>query len=316
MASIDNVYLLVIAVLLIALSFLGFLFALRRLRRRRATLAKELSDAPSLLPDRAYNAIAIARAEAGVLEREGFDVRRQIERLDEAQGLSDRRDFLAAVALARSVHDTMVQIRRTGITPGAGASSGGAVVSGSTGPARTPRGRVQPGAGFRPELLPTELGPEPADDATDPDVPASQRLPKNRVESQFELELLTEELGRATPADGATGEAAAFRGQGSAAFDRGDYTEALRLALRGRRRLGSKVESLASPPASVARRAGAPGSGAAASARCAACGQELRPDDVFCRACGQSRPGGICPRCGAALEGVDQFCGRCGAPRN
>ncbi|MCI4350048.1 MAG: zinc ribbon domain-containing protein [Thermoplasmata archaeon] len=313
MAALDSAYLVVIAGLLVALTFLGFLFALRRLRKRRATLAKELSDSPALLPDRAFNAIAIARSEASVLTREGFDVQRQVERLNEAQGLSDRHDYLAAVALARSVHDTMVQIRRTGVVPATASGSGGATPSAAA--TRSARAGGPSSEGFRPELLPTELGPEPADDATDPDVPASMRLPKNRVESQFELELLTDELGRTPPTNTALGEATALRTQASAAFGQSDYTEALRLALRGRRRLGSKVDGLASPASPGARSTGPAAATGPLTPRCSACGQELRPDDVFCRACGAPRPGGNCPRCGAAFEGADQFCGRCGAPR-
>ncbi|MCI4344268.1 MAG: zinc ribbon domain-containing protein [Thermoplasmata archaeon] len=315
MAPTDTVDLLVIALFLVAATFLGFLYALRRLRSRKSTLAKELSDSPDLLPDRAFNAIAMARAEAGVLGRDGFDVRRQLERLDEAHGLSERRDFVGATALARSVHDTLVQIRRTGAASGPSTRLAPTTVRPVVGARPPPPGAGGSSPNYRGELLPTEPGAELADDATEPDMPATARLPKNQVESKFQLELLTEELTTAPEAEAPTREAAAFRLQAVAAFGQKEFTESLRLALRGRRRLGAKVESLASPPVAL-RTASASGGSGAPSSRCSNCGRDLAPEDAFCRGCGQPRPGGTCARCGGALTAADQFCGRCGAPRS
>jgi hypothetical protein len=314
MAATDTTDLLIVVLFLVAATFLGFLYALRRLRARKSALAMELSDAPDLLPDRAFNAITIARAEAGVLSRDGFDVRRQLERLDEAQGMSERRDFVGATALARSVHDTMVQIRRTGVVPGASTNLPSATLRPVVGARPPPTGPVPVSQNYRGELLPIEPGPELADDATEPDLPATTRLPKNQVESKFQLELLTEELTTAPAEEGPTREAAAFRLGAVAAFGQKDYTEALRLALRGRRRLGAKVETLASPPL-PARTIAPPATTVVPSSRCSNCGRELAPEDAFCRGCGQPRPAATCARCGATLTAADQFCGRCGTPR-
>ncbi|HZY70230.1 MAG TPA: zinc ribbon domain-containing protein [Thermoplasmata archaeon] len=283
-----------------------FYLAMRRLRHRRATLRGELAISPDTLSDRAHNALSMARAEAKVLARDGYDVGRQVEQLDEAQGMVDRRDLVAAESVARSVHNKFVEMRRTpsGRMPGGTATAS---------PRPLPLITVAPtgGGGFRAAELAAVT--EPAGDDDVPEMPAvTTRLPKNRVESQFQLELLDEELGRAAGAPGAA-EAVAMRDRARAASARADYTEALRLALKARRQVGGKVESLhvATP---VVAWTDSLSAAVGPALRCPSCDRPMLETDRFCRACGRPRGGVNCPRCSAPLEAADAFCGRCGAP--
>jgi hypothetical protein len=152
-------------------------------------------------------------------------------------------------------------------------------------------------------------------------------LPRNRAESQFQLRILDQEVRAAQaarPTQGATLEAASLQHQAQTAFDRGEFTEAFRLALRARRSLGGNVEALAprAGPSAPSSRA-APGSapldpaaiaeGVAGGERCPSCGYPSLPDDTFCRGCGTPRVPTTCPSCGAHRGPKDTFCGRCGA---
>ncbi len=143
------------------------------------------------------------------------------------------------------------------------------------------------------------------------------------------MRLLSDELaalGGARARDPAVAGANALRTQAQSAFDKGDYTEAFRLALRGRRTLGGTVESLPAVPGATGTAARASTNGnattpdavqtaesVAGSERCPDCGYPALSGDVFCRGCGRPRAPLTCPSCGAPRVGGEAFCGRCGA---
>jgi type II secretory pathway pseudopilin PulG len=298
------VFIVVLAVILTGV----FLYLQRRLRQRRSTLLSELNDRPVLNQDRAFNRIAMARREVGILVGQGVDVHRAQELIAEAQGAFDTRQYDRAYQVAQSAHEALVNARQQGArTTGAPLPSVG---SGAARPAGT--------TGTTPSTAAVSA-------SATPDRPA---IPKDRAESQFQLRLLGEELdnpptGRAEEA--AVTEATALKNQASAAFDRGDYTSAFRLALRGRRTLGGTLETLP-PPGSAAAgtpkrtvnggaRASDPTQAAEAAAggeRCPDCGYPALSDDAFCRGCGRPRAPLTCPTCGASRGAEEPFCGRCG----
>lgn len=293
----------VITILAVAVVAL-LLFLLQRLRRRRAELLHELKDRPDLLQDRAFNRIAMARREADLLARQGVDTGRAQDLIAQAQSAFDLRNFDRAYRDAHLAHETLVRARRTGPLPSASPVP-------ATAPPPAP-----------PANRPAPVPPPPAN-ASGPG------LAKNRAEAQFQLRLLDRELEHARgshPQAGATLEATGLRSQSQTAFDRADFTDSFRLALRGRRALGGSVEAL--PPTGASRGASAgpmaPASaGARADAsqtaeavaggdRCPNCGYPALAGDAFCRGCGTPRTPTACPQCGAPRQPADTFCGRCG----
>jgi len=298
------VFVTVLAIIIAGL----LLFLLRRLRDRKAKLLGDLSDRPQLNQDRAFNRLAMARREVTILAGQGVDVRRAQELIAESQGEFDLHQYEKAYQSAQSAHEALVNARQQG-----------SMTSG-----------VPLGAKPEPSTpLPTHAGPTAAAPETAPyPPPPTPALPKNRAESRFQIELLEEELSRlpsrrakSSPA----AEADALRSQATAAFDRGDFTEAFRLALSGRRALGASVESL---PLSGTAPAGAPrpvpnGSAAtdatkdaeavASGERCPDCGFPALAGDAFCRGCGRPRSATSCSSCGAPRVGDEPFCGRCGS---
>jgi hypothetical protein len=279
---------------------------IRRLRERRAKLLGELQDRPHLMQDRAFNRLSMARRETEILAKQGTDVARPRDLIAQAQGAFDVRNYDRAYQLAQQAHEALVHSRMdTAHLPSA------------LTPNPLPPVAAAPAAAPSPTAGPVS--------SSEPAAPASS-IPKNRAESQFQLRLLDQELDSAqqrAPTSAATREAVRLRTESGSAFDHGDYTEAFRLALKGRRAIGAPVESL--PLTGV----GAPlpnGLGgersefdAAQSAekvagaeRCPTCGYPALPGDSFCRGCGEPR-NTTCANCGSPRQPTDTFCGRCGS---
>jgi hypothetical protein len=329
----------VAAVFVFALAVLVLLYYLHRLKKRRQSLPNEVNSRASV-GDRAFNEMQLARQAAARLEREGVDVSTAKGLLARAEGLVARGDARGAFEAARAARDTLLLARSSG-TPSAPARASGHLVGTTVGPA-------SPARPPDPTPIPIpDLGPVPAAPGANPSngLPATSegpapngrpRLPKNQLEARFELALLEEEVERQRerPPDGqAWAEAQGCARDARRAYDGRDFTEALRLALRGRRRLGSRVETIGRPartpvpdlpPSPAAERKPAPSNGGPSPASlgnttptvtCARCGRPGRAEDRFCRGCGASLAAAPCPACGAArLEASDRFCGVCGAP--
>ncbi|HEV2231495.1 MAG TPA: zinc ribbon domain-containing protein [Thermoplasmata archaeon] len=293
--------LLVVAVLTVGL-LLFMVYFIRRAKERGRTLSGEIALARGQTEDRAHNQIRLARAEATILKRDGADVAGPERLLGEADAAIARQDFHHALQLSKTAHDALVAMRQR--------SSGSAVPAAERLPGSFgPRGLVDLTA------LPTTDGPASSEG---PGAGAPPAMPKNRLESHFQLELLSEELARAASegrSDPALAESNRLAAEAKASEGRGDFTEALRIALKARRTLGGSIESLpltrSVAPAPPSR---TPSAGAAPPARCARCGEALRASDAFCRACGAPRAAGSCPRCSAPLEPADRFCATCGSP--
>ena len=299
------VFVIVLAVIVAGL----LLYLLRRLRERKAKILGDLSGRPELNQDRAFNRLAMARREVTILARQGVDVRRAQELVAEAQGAFDVHQYERAYQSAQSAHEALVNARQAG-------SMTSGVPLATKSPPSAPLPASEPGPGSAPPVGSSRSPPAPP-------------IPKNRAESQFQIRLLEEEIAQLPTRrakSGPAAEATALRSQASAAFDRGDFTEAFRLALRGRRALGASVESLplaGTPPPGAARPIpdGNAASGdvattaeaVAGSERCPDCGYPALSGDAFCRGCGRPRTSASCPSCGAPRAGDEPFCGRCGS---
>ncbi len=271
---------------------------LQRMRRRQLKL-REAAATPEFASDRAYNRLALARREAGLLAAQGGDTSRAQDLIGLAEQAFNGRQFDRAYELAQSAHETLVRARRQ---PALTAPPGAATAA-------------LPGPSPRAAALPAG----PAAPAFDPAV-----VTKNRAEAQFQLRLFEQDLVKARQSAAAgqpNAEARQLYVAAQAAFARGEYGEAFRLSLRGRRKVGAVVEAVgtargagaeapprlpsSSDPGEVAERV-------ATAERCPQCGHPTSSDDLFCRGCGAARSPTACGRCGAPRAPDDTFCGRCG----
>ena len=303
------------AIVFIATGFI-FLYMWIRLRRRRAELANDPAPTRAVLEDRAFNQIHLARSAAERLERSGVDTGSIEELLDKADLARSRGDPDTALAFARSAQESLVRLRSAPPTRVPRSENGD----------RSPPPTALPvdGTDTVDTALPSPAATFTLDAAGDGSEGGTGRLPKNKAESRFQLNLLDEEVRgaeRQAPRDAASVESRKLLDDGRAAFDRGDYTEALRLGLRGRRRVGGRLETLApgkstqpEGPDDEVGRGTPPAAPTEAPPTCPSCGAPLRASDAFCRACGASRTATRCAQCGEALASTDRFCGSCGAP--
>ena len=300
MGTTEAYELLVVGVVLLAVVVLASLHFLRGYRLRRLQALREQGSAPTVASDRAFNRLALARREAEVLAAQGVDVDRARTLIGLAEQSLEARNFDRAYELAQAAHETLVKARK----------EPGRVASVASVPAPTlPR-----------DLPPTALA---APRAAQESGSTSPSVAKNRAEAQFQLRLFEQDLAEASKARSDRVQVEGARElyvQAHAAFSRGDYAEAFRLALRGRRQVGGHVESLGpsspSPPAPGSTTTpGDPSRSAevaAAAERCPRCGHPTVPGDAFCRGCGAARDLPTCPKCGASRTPADTFCGRCG----
>ncbi len=296
----QEVYILLFGAVVLIIVFVAvLLYAIQRLRRRKTQLLDELKNSPRLNADRAFNRLEMARREADILGRQGTDLTRARELIAQSQSALDLRQFERSYELAQSAHESLVTSRfgpRTAVP----LPSQELLIPRTT-------TRPPPGAASSSSLPP----------------PAQTGLPRNRMESQFEMRLLASDLEPAKqtrPSDPATLAGIDLQEKARKAFVAEQYTEALRFALKGRRGLGGNVESVAPGPGprpttdgGVIRADPAQAAeNAASGSRCPDCGYPTTPDDVFCRGCGAPRGPGSCPRCRTPRTPADTFCGRCG----
>jgi hypothetical protein len=301
----------------------------RYLRRRGPELAAR--EGKSVLDDRAYNQIRIGQAAAERLAATGVDVSGAKGLLEQAEVARAGGNYNGAIELAKKANDTLYALRSggNGVLSSSAARSGG-FSSVTPSPLATSAARPTSASKYTaPPSAPYVAAGSlvVADPGMTPE-PVSNRPPKNKMEAHFQLSLAQEELDQARSTKAHTSGfqgADAMRRDGQAAYDRQDYTEALRLALRSRRTLGARIEALPVSPALAS--AGGPGSSGAASTgplgssasqpsfgqKCPECGRTAAPTDQFCRTCGAPIAPALCSNCGAPLLAGDRFCGKCGA---
>lgn len=303
-------YILLVVVVVLFIVGIGIgLLTLNKLRRQKQKLIGDLQRSPRHDADRAFNRIAMARREVDVLARQGVDVSRAKELIAQAQAASDLRHFDRAYELAHSAHESLVRARQ-----------GGPLASAAAAPAAA----APPRPTSRLASVPVSSGSNASGTSATVggSAPTPTSLPRNRLESQFEMRLLDSDLETARlarPDAPATLAAVDFQSKAKSAFDAGQYTEAFRFALKGRRGLGGGVETVAPNPGSrtaetapVAVDLEQEAESAASASRCPDCGYPTRSDDVYCRGCGAPRATLACPKCASPRTPSDTFCGRCG----
>jgi hypothetical protein len=290
-------------ILLVVVVFVSFTL-LQRFRQRRLQELRGDSAGPQASRDRAYNRLVLARREADLWAAQGGDVEQARQLIDLSKRSLDAGGADRAYELAQAAHETLVRARREPAPRRPAASKP------ETSPSPLPGG--SPASGGSAPLDAKEAAPAPS-------------VPKNRAEAQFQLRLFEEELAVALKDAKRRAKVKGARElyvQAHAAFAGGDYSQAFRLALRGRRQIGGHVETLGPPPATPVPGGAVglpPTADAAESAeqvaaleRCPLCGHPTVAGDTFCRGCGAARTPASCAHCGAPRSTTDTFCGRCG----
>jgi len=299
--------LILVAVLLLGVGFGLYYILSRRLKARLAQIRESIGESPNFADDRAHNLVVLARSEAAALKRGGADVHVAETALDDAEGALKRGEYDDATRSARRAHELLLAQKAAGSPLLLAPAPSRSMPKSSHAADPAPRTNRSPD--------PIAAGESAGDTGSPP------RLAKNRAESRFQIGLLNEEIGSAGRGAGESpgiAEAKTGAAEAQAAYDRTDYTEALRLALRARRALGTRIESLPAPLTRIPPSPSGPGATASSTPSgtepCGTCGRPLKTADRFCRSCGTAKAPTACGACGTALDPGDRFCAGCGAP--
>ena len=319
-------------------------WVLRVLSLRRKRFLKELEAGTSESgEDAAHNQILTTRAVLKRLEAQGEDVSAAKAILKQAEAKQEAGRYAQALQLAREARNSMApRAKSAPVTSRVRVPASPRKVEKEEllyrDIAEGTRGRAKPAAGSPAGASMEEPDiPEPDSSGNPPSIPELRKgVPKNQLESRFEINVLEKSLKDTD--DGSFPEARKLLTMAQRSFDRGDYSEALRLAMRGRKIVGTGTEETISlSPATVvetppeaplpsAARSSAPpvvkdvvpepGTGGARSTviRCPRCGRENPTTNKFCRGCGKPLAEPQCPRCQKPVSPDDAFCGICGAP--
>lgn len=331
----------IVGAVLLTLTFaLIFYTVMRYFAQKRRKVLDDYEN-PSWSDDVAHNQIVTTRVLIDRAEKNGGEVRLARERLKEAEARERAGSHREAANLARASRDL---IDMGGSSPSVATKRRIPVERNRTLDEDSLRFRdLSKPVGHKEELEVLPVPPE-GESADEPgaaqDVAPMQEfrksVGKNYLESRFELEMLGSDLKSGEGPN--TDEAQKLLTAAQKAHDREDYTECLRLALRGRRVLGpaglqtvalspaTVVESPPTEPLPSAKRSSAPSRGSRVTVaedtgeatstvvKCPRCGKDNPSQNRFCRGCGLTLNEAKCPRCQVKVSLEDTFCGGCGAP--
>jgi hypothetical protein len=322
-----------IAIVLVAVFVIlvGLYMFNRYMKRRTPEFAQR--EGKAVLDDRSYNQIRIGQAAAERLGRTGVDVSAAKALLDRAEAARSAGNYEMSIELAKKAQDSLAAAR-AGANPlptAAAAGPASSPVPSRAPSASSPGNRAStPAAYTAPPTVPFIAGEAaaPPEGAGPPEGP-SNRPPKNKMEAHFQIELAQDELEQVRTTKSSTKgfrEADILWTNAQKAYDKQDFTEALRLALKSRRTLGARVEALpvstvpsTTSPAKAEVAGRDPGSltdQPTFGQKCPQCGRIAAPSDQFCRGCGTAIAPALCSNCGAPLLMGDRYCGKCGATQN
>jgi hypothetical protein len=163
-----------------------------------------------------------------------------------------------------------------------------------------------------------EIASRPAEPDTEqiPPFQETKKLPQNYLESKFMIECARMSIDTASKQGSDMVEAERMLAIAMEHYDRTEYTEALKHALRAKRTAeGQKVsvQPETRPPEAGKEEPKAPIE-VPGKADCGNCGQPVDESDNFCRKCGTKIvrvP--RCPSCSSEVDEGDAFCRKCGA---
>jgi tetratricopeptide (TPR) repeat protein len=302
--------LIILAVLGIILAIVIF-FELRYFRRKR----KERVDV-KIHKDDAYNSIMTAKAVAEALKTRGRVSREANLLIIEAEAAFQRGNHLYALESINKAKDLLKNAKEEHADPVASIAA--------------------------------KVGGKGVEEKCEVPFQEARKLPKNYLESKFIICSVRDILEQ-SGAEQRNADAEESLRQADEAFQKEDYTEALKLALRAKRALDggaeaigpienkpvttdAQVERLPPQPRSLKEpskncvRCGASlteedvycrkcGLKVDRSPKCAACGEKLAEDDIFCRKCGnQVKNAYSCPKCEEMVSGDAARCPKCGVP--
>ena len=267
--------LILIAVVIVA-AVVAFL-ELRYIRTRKHVKVDQYLE-----QDDAYNAVTTTRAVATSLSRNGRDTSEADALIYQAEAAYDRREFVRCMELADRAKVLLKNCKEKDL--------------------------------LAAPVVTTEKASGPKDDVKGEEsvvVPANEarKLPPNYLESKFLLDTVSSLIEEAQGEK--REEAQKDFDLARSRFEEGDYSEALKGALKAKRLLAPAAPARdKATSASMIIKPQAPTK--EEGRRCPKCGMQLGPNDDFCFSCGTKAGMRICHGCQTMATSDDMFCRKCG----
>jgi len=263
---------LIVAVVIIAA--VAFL-ELRYLRTKKHVKVDQYLE-----QDDAYNAVTTTRAVAGSLANMGKDTSEADVLIYQAEAAYDRREFVRCLELVGKAKNALKSCKEKDLL---------------TAPVEEPKPVDKESSKEESKVVPAN---------------ECKKMPQNYLESKFIIDTVKGLLPDAFAEQREAGQKEIDIAQ--ARFDAGDYSEALKAALRAKRILSPPAPSkdkIPNVPTEVIKPQPAPKGSLNI---CFNCGARMSPEDDFCPSCGTKAGLRTCKGCQAVVTADDMFCRRCG----
>lgn len=281
MVGLSDVDLIILAVLGIILAIVIFL-ELRYFRSKRKNRVDK-----KIMQDDAYNSIQTTKAVAEALKARGRTSKEANLLIIEAEAALERGNHQYALESINKAKELLKSAKEEKADPVA--------------------------------QIVSKVGVKSGEEKCEVPFQEARKLPKNYLESKFMICSVRDILEHS----GAKGKNAVVEEnlkQADESFQKEDYTEALKLALRAKRALDGGADSIGPiesklqiKDTGVERLPPQPKSLHEPSKSCVRCGSSLTEEDVYCRKCGLKVDRSLkCSACGEKLAEDDIFCRKCG----
>ncbi|NLT38825.1 MAG: zinc ribbon domain-containing protein [Methanomassiliicoccus sp.] len=230
--------------------------------------------------DDAYNAVTTTRAVAASLTKMGKDTSEADVIIYQAETAYDRREFVRCLELVGKAKTALKSCRDKDLL---------------TAPVEEP--------------MPADKDQTKEESKA---VPANEckKMPQNYLESKFIIDSVKSLLPDAFVEQREAGQKEIDIAQER--FDAGDYSEALKAALRAKRIISPPAPSKDRIPNVATEVIKAQPAPKGSPSACVNCGAGMSPVDDFCPSCGTKAGLRICKGCQAVVTTEDMFCRRCG----
>jgi predicted RNA-binding Zn-ribbon protein involved in translation (DUF1610 family) len=292
-------------VLFIATMVVGTAYLLMWLKGREDKKVRTLGK--SKVEEDAYNQMQMVRSMARYMKGRGYDVRSVENMLDKAQRAYESGNYAESMDISNNAKRVLWRLKdeRNDFKD-------------ELSPQVKKELEIIKGIGEKEEEA--EMPPQVKD--------FIRKLPENYMQSKFEINVVEGKIMKME--DGQVKEfAKLYLHKAKKAFDMGEYTEALKYAIKGNRIIDTReipqVEVKKAPQAQIVeekeleRKVVAPlvseedEEEEEEELRCPNCGAIVRSEDNYCWNCGAKLVFVYeCPNCGAEVSSEDKFCRHCG----
>jgi predicted RNA-binding Zn-ribbon protein involved in translation (DUF1610 family) len=285
---------LVFLVIFIVVFLIGIAYALMVLKRRAHSKVTKLKE--SNVEDDAYNQIQIVKSMAKVMKSKGYNVAPVENMIVKAETAYSYQRYLESIDIVNNAKRALWRLKEE----------------------QKESESLSPEVKKELEII-KKIEKEPDTAELPPQIKDfEKKLPPNYLQSKFEIGVVEEKIVKME--EGQLKEyAKLYMQRAKRAFDMGDYSEALRLAVKGNKiidtgeipKKSDEVEKIEeTKPVVVQPLIVEEGE---EELHCPNCGAVVRPEDKYCWNCGAKLVWTYrCPNCGAEVTTEDKYCRNCG----